>query len=123
MKTREQQATLAVHRARDLLVRQRTMLTNAIRGFAAEFGIVVAQGPWHVASLRERLHVADEEELPATAREIIALLFAQHDDLQRRIAALEKRIIAWHRDSEVSRRLASIAGIGPMNATLICTED
>src|SRR4051812_37497263 len=55
VKTREQQATLAVHRARDLLVRQRTMLTNAIRGFAAEFGIVVAQGPWHVASLCERL--------------------------------------------------------------------
>src|SRR3954470_4493449 len=82
----------------------------------------VAQGPWHVASLRERLQVADEEELPATAREMIALLFAQHDDLERRIAALEKRIMAWHRDSEVSRRLASIPGIGPMNATLIAAS-
>ena len=119
VKTREQQAILAVHRARDLLVRQRTMLLNAIRGFAAEFGIVVAQGSWHVSALRERLRSAEEHELPTAARETIATLFEQLDDLTGRIDALERRILVWHRANEVSRRLATVPGIGPLNATLI----
>ena len=119
IKSPEQQAALAVHRARDLLVRQRTMLTNAVRGFAAEFGIVSAKGAWHVPALRERLHGAEPEELPAAAREVLQVLFGQFDDLDRRIEQLERQIMAWHRESEVSRRLATIPGIGPINATLI----
>lgn len=55
MKSRDQQAALAVHRVRDLLVPQHTMLTNAVRGFAAEFGIVARQGPWHVSVPRQQL--------------------------------------------------------------------
>lgn len=119
IKTPEQQAALAVHRARDLLVRQRTMLTNAVRGFAAEFGIVSARGAWHVPALRERLQEAEPEELPEAAREVLQVLFRQFDDLDRRIERLERQIMAWHRESEVSRRLATIPGIGPINATLI----
>ena len=113
IKSPEQQAAPAVHRARDLLVRQRTMLTNAVRGFAAEFGIVSAKGAWHVPTLRERLHGAEPEELPAAAREVLQVLFRQFDDLDRRIEQLERQIMAWHRESEVSRRLATIPGIGP----------
>ena len=119
VKSREQQAILAVHRARDLLVRQRTMLLNAIRGFAAEFGIVVAQGSWHVSALRERLRSAEDDELPAAARETIATLFEQLDELAGRIDVLERRILVWHRESEVSRRLATAPDIGPLNATPI----
>jgi transposase len=81
VKSRDQQAALAVHRARDLLVRQRTMLTNAIRGFAAEFGIVAQQGPWHVSALRQHLKDIDEETVPAAAGGAISLLFDQFDDL------------------------------------------
>lgn len=95
------------------------MLINAIRGFAAEFGIVVAQGPRHVKKLRETLNVAEEETLPAVGRDTIMILFDQFDDLDRRILSFEKQIMKWHRESEVSRRLATIPGIGPMNATLI----
>lgn len=119
IKSPEQQAALAVHRARDLLVRQRTMLTNAVRGFAAEFGIVSAKGAWHVPALRARLQEAKPEELPEAAREVLRVLFRQLDDLDRRIERLERQIMAWHRESEVSRRLATIPGIGPINATLI----
>ena len=119
IKSPEQRAALAVHRARDLLVRQRTMLTNAVRGFAAEFGIVSAKGSWHVPALRARLQEAEPEELPDAARGVLQVLFRQFDDLDRRIEQLERQIMAWHRESEVSRRLATIPGIGPINATLI----
>ena len=119
VKSRDQQAALAVHRARDLLVRQRTMLTNAIRGFAAEFGIVARQGPWHVSALRDHLKDIDEDTVPAAAGGAMALLFDQFDDLGERIDELEQRILAWHRASDVSRRLATVPGIGPLNATLI----
>jgi transposase len=119
IKTREQQASLALHRARDLLVRQRTMLTNMIRGTAAEFGIVVPTGSQRVSGLHEALQSAEQNVLPDEARGTVQLLFAQFDDLGRRIETLEQRIIAWHRANDVSRRLASIPGIGPMNATLL----
>lgn len=94
IKTREQQAVLEVHRARDLLVRQRTMTTNAIRGFAAEFRIVVAKGGWHMSALRERLHAAAEDELPDAARDATTILFSHYDDLDRRVETLEKQIMA-----------------------------
>lgn len=119
IKTREQQASLALHRARDLLVRQRTMLTNMIRGTAAEFGVVVATGVQRVRVLREALQSAEQDVLPNEARDTVQLLFAQFDDLGRKIEILEQRIMAWHRANAVSRRLASIPGIGPMNATLL----
>jgi transposase len=119
IKTRKQQASLALHRARDLLVRQRTMLTNMIRGTAAEFGIVVPTGSQRVGGLREALQSAELNVLPDEARGTVQLLFAQLDDLGQRIETLEQRILAWHRANDVSRRLASIPGIGPMNATLL----
>lgn len=116
---REQQAALAVHRARDLLVRQRTMLTNAIRGLAAELGIVARQGPWHVSVLCDHLKDIDEDTVPAAAEGAMLLLFDQFDDLGERINEHEQRILARHRSSDVSRRLETVLGIGPLNATLI----
>lgn len=68
VKSIEQQGALMVHRARDLLVRQRTMLTNALRGFAAEFGLVVGQGAWNITKLRELLHCAAASVFPDIAR-------------------------------------------------------
>jgi transposase len=119
VKTCEQQGSLTLHRARDLLVRQRTMLTNALRGFAAEFGLIVGQGAWNVVKLREVLHTASGDVFPEIARATTQLLFAQLDELGRRIETLEKQIMAWHRASPESRRLATIPGIGPINATLM----
>jgi transposase len=119
VKTCEQQRSLMLHRARDLLIRQRTMLTNALRGFAAEFGLVVGQGAWNIGKLRALLHTADDSIFPEIAQTTTQMLFGQWDELQRKIDTLEKRIMAWHRESPESRRLASIPGIGPINATLM----
>ena len=119
VKSCEQQGSLMLHRARDLLVRQRTMLTNALRGFAAEFGLVVGQGAWNITKLREVLQTVDEVTFPEVARATTQMLFAQWDELERRIETLEKRIMSWHRSNPESRRLATIPGIGPINATLM----
>ncbi len=117
VKTEEQQAALVMHRARDLLVRQRTQLANAIRGHLAEFGIVEAQGIWKLGRLRA--HLAEEEAaVPEAAREVL-LLAGQFDEVERRISEIDARILAWHKASPMSRRLATIPGIGPLIATAI----
>jgi len=110
VKGEAQQAALMLHRVRDLLVRQRTQLINAIRGHLAEFGIVEAQGPWNVARLLAGMEEA--AGLPDLARELVRVLAGQLDEV-------EARIVAWHKADAVSRRLATIPGIGPLAATAI----
>ena len=105
-----------LHRVRDLLVRQRTQLINAIRGHLAEFGVVEAQGPWNVARLLARMEAAD---LPALGRELVRVLAGQLEELEKRVAELDARILARHKADAVSRRLATIPGIGPLAATAI----
>ena len=120
VKSRDSQAALMLHGARDLPVRQRTMLSNAIRGHAAEFGLCAAKGPGNVTELLER--IAADEGLPALARGILALLGEQLAALQERIAALDRRLLAWHRASELSRRLATIPGVGPIAASALAMK-
>ena len=119
IKTREQQAVLALHRARSLLVRQRTATINALRGLMTEFGVVAARGTRRINDLNDKMGKLSAEALPDEAREALACLFNQIDDLGLRIHAMEKRIIAWHRTSEVSQRLASAPGVGPITATAL----
>jgi len=117
VKGEAQQAALMLHRVRDLLVRQRTQLINAIRGHLAEFGIVEAQGPWNVARLLAGMEEA--AGLPDLARELVRVLAGQLDEVEGRIEEVEARIVAWHKADAVSRRLATIPGIGPLAATAI----
>jgi transposase len=117
VKTEEQQAALVMHRARDLLVRQRTQLANAIRGHLAEFGVIEAQGIWKLGRLRA--HLVEEAAVPEVAREVLLLLAGQFDEAERRISEIDARILAWHKASPVSRRLATIPGIGPLIASAI----
>ena len=129
IKSVEQQSVLVVHRARDLLVRQRTMLINALRGHMAEFGIAEAQGRAGVKRLPALRTtsgggvaiVEDEADhrLVALARRVLASLVEQLAALKREIAVLEREIMAWHGQSEVSQRLATIPGIGPITASAI----
>jgi transposase len=97
---------------RDLLVKQRTMLINAIRGHAAEFGVTVAKGPKQVIELLQRL--ATEEGVPALAREMVSMLASQLDGLDIKLKAIEARLMAWHRQDQTSQLLATIPGIGPI---------
>src|SRR6266403_381686 len=110
--TVEQQAALTMLGVRDLLVKQRTMLINAIRGHAAEFGLTAAKGPQQVVELLRR--VATGEGVPALAREMIALLAGQLEALNAKLKAIEARLMAWHRQDQTSQCLATIPGIGPI---------
>lgn len=119
VKTREQQSVLALHRVRSLLVRQRTASINAVRGLLGEFGLVVAKGSSRVVELHRRMEEMEPDLLPDEAREAIEALFVHIDALQEQLQNVEGRIVAWHKSSEESRRLASAPGVGPITASAI----
>ena len=118
VKTTDQQAVLMLHKVHKLLVRQRTMVINAIRGHLAEFGIVRARGRGGLKAAIEALHEA-QDGLPELARVALHGLVDQLRIVRAEIAKVEKRIVAWHRGNDVSRRLATIPGIGPITASAI----
>ncbi len=119
IKSATQQASLLHHRARELLVRERTMLINALRGHLAEFGIIAPAGRHRVPDLLNMLQDASDEELPALAREALRSLIAELHGLETRIEATEGVIVREHKANPVSRRLATIPGIGPITASAI----
>ena len=119
VKSAEQQAALLLHRSRDLLVRQRTMLANAIRGHFAEFGIIAPQGIRRIGELAAFLIDDSTANLPAMVRQTLATLIGQLHALGEQIAGLEARIVAAHRQNDASRRLASIPGVGPITASAL----
>ena len=118
LKTAEQQAVLMLHRSRELLIRQRTMLINALRGHLAEFGIVMRQGAVGVAGL---IAVVEDRDgaIEPMAHEALLPLVAQLHEMQGRIAHLDRRILDWHPSNAASRRLATIPGVGPITASAI----
>lgn len=107
------QASLMVLRARELLVGQRTQLVNALRGHAAEFGLVAGRGIGRVEALLEAVEAAD---LPAPAPLVFRQLADRLTALEEGIAALEEQMLVQHRQSEASQRLAQVPGIGPVTA-------
>jgi transposase len=119
VKSAEAQAMVVLHRTRELLVRQRTMLICALRSHLAEFGIVAAQGKGGFAQLRESLDGASADAVPEPALEALKLIAAQIDDAGEKIEAIEKTIVARHRACAASRRLATIPGIGPIIASAL----
>ena len=119
VKTAEQQSALMMHRARDLLIRQRTMLVNALRGHLAEFGLIEAQGLHKVTRLIAIVMDETDGRVPDIARQVLKVIVNQIEDTQTRIAGLETQVIAWHKSNPVSQRLATIPGIGPIIATAI----
>jgi transposase len=119
VKGEEQQGVLVLHRTRELLIRQRTMLINALRSHLAEFGIIVAQGRAGVSTLVTLVEDEERELLPAIAREALLAVVDQLRDAHERVAAIERKILVWHRSNEQSRRLETIPGVGPITASAI----
>ena len=119
VKSADQQAVLTLHRARELLVRQRTMLINSLRGLCGEFGIVAARGAGNAGRLIESIEDGDDPRVPDLAREALKPLVAQVRATQAHIDRLEKTLKAWHRSSEASRRLEAIPGVGVITATAL----
>ena len=118
VKTVEQQSILMVHRARSLLVRQRTMLANALRAHLAELGLVANPGIANLAKLAQQA-LSDENGLPSSARTTLEALVRQIMALSEEITALDRKLLAWHAENEASRRLAAIPGVGIVTATAI----
>ena len=116
-KTADQQAALMLIELRDRLIRTRTQLANAIRGYATEFGVTAATGLAHLGPLLERIQ--SEAGLPDLAKELFALQAAEYEQLQLRIDDVETKLKAWHRTNECSRRLAQIPGVGPIRAAML----
>jgi transposase len=117
VKTSEQQAALMLVGLRDRLIRQRTQLANAIRGYAAEFGLIAAKGMCRVESLLERIKA--DETVPTLARELFEIHAREYTQLQAQLEEVEDRLMAWHRTNECSRRLARIPGVGPIGASML----
>jgi transposase len=121
-KSEQQQSGLMLHRSRQLLVRQRTMLSNAIRGHMAELGIISAKGRNGTAELLKVIVNAEDDRIPAIARFSLDVLARQYATITGEIGTIEKRIHAWHRSCEESRRLEEIPGVGPIVATAMIAE-
>jgi transposase len=119
IKNVEQQAILALHRARQGFVKARTAQGNQIRGMLAEFGLIIPKG---LAFVRERVPLLLDEagdELPGAFRMLILRLLEQLKDLDRQVGELEFQIKAWHRSNALSKRLEKIPGIGPITASAL----
>jgi transposase len=117
VKTAEQQAALMLAGLREQMVARRTQLSNMIRGYAAEFGFAVAKGLDKIEPLLA--DIAQDESVPALARESFAIQGREYAQLQGELKAIEARLRAWHRGNADSRRLAKIPGVGPVGATAL----
>jgi transposase len=118
-KTPEQQSCLMLHRTRHLFIRQQTSVINAIRAHLAEFGIVAPVGRHGVEALLEVVADVSDNRVPEVARACLAALGAQLRRFKEQILEFDRRIMAWHRSNETSRRLDAIPGIGPALATAL----
>ena len=119
IKTEEQQAVLTIHRTRDLLMRQRTMLINAFRAHIAEYGQVARLGRLGVDALLEMVETNQAAFVPRAARGALKVLAAQIRLLERKAKALEAKIVSWHRSNPRSLRLATIPGVGVLTASAL----
>lgn len=119
VKNVEQQAVLALHRVRQGFVRARTAQANQIRGLLGEFGLIVPQGIGHIATRVPELIEDGANELPGAFRLLIQRLLDHLKELDRQVEELEEKIHAWHRSSDLSRKLAMVPGIGPITASAL----
>lgn len=117
VKSAEQQAALMLIGVRNRLIRNRTQLANAIRGYAAEFGLTAAKGKAHLVPLIERIQA--DESLPDLAKELFAMQASEYMQLQAQIDEVDTKLMAWQRADECSQRLVKIPGVGPIGAALL----
>ena len=119
IKSEDQQAVLMMHRARQLLIRQRTMIVNALRAHIAELGMVSRQGIAGANQLIELVECEDDESIPVVARTALKPLVRQLRTVQQEVDHLQDAILDWHKQSDLSKRLETIPGIGPITASAL----
>jgi transposase len=118
IKSADAQSVLMLHRARHLLVRQRTAQFSAMRAHLAEYGVIAPKASAHVRDLIEALS-ADTTPIPILARQALVLIADMIEGLSQQIRAIEIELMAWHRSTAPSRRLETIPGIGFIAATAL----
>jgi transposase len=119
VKNAEQQAVLALHRVRQSFIKARTAQANQIRGLVGEFGLIVPQG---IANIGKRIPELIEDasnELPGSFRLLVNRLLSHLKELDHQVGELEARIKIWHKESELSRKLEKVPGIGPITASAL----
>jgi transposase len=117
VKSPEQQAALSMHRTRDLLVKQRTQLVNAIRGQLAEFGIAIPKGLERALLFARTVADGEAPDIPSEAVKVVLALSRQALETHAKVRELERDTLRWHRGNELSQRLATIPGVGPVGAS------
>ena len=122
IKTVDQQSVLMLHRTRHLFIRQRTTLINALRGHLAEFGIVAGVGRNGLEKLLKLIENGGDARVPPAARDCLLVLRDQLEMVKRQILDADRRVLAWHRMSEVSQRLDDIPGVGPLIASALAAS-
>jgi transposase len=120
VKSEQQQSALMLHRTRELLVRQKGAMANALRAQLAEFGIIAAQGRTGLTELATLIR--GSSAVPSLARKALALIVGQLQELSNQIRAVEIEILRWHKANAVSRRLESIPGVGPIIASAVAAS-
>ncbi|SFQ67657.1 Transposase [Variovorax sp. OK605] len=119
IKNVEQQAVLALHRVRQGFVKARTAQANQIRGLLGEFGLIIPQGLGYIAARVPELIEDASSDLPGRFRMLVQRLLDHLKELDRQVDEIEAQIQAWHRNSELSTRLAQVPGIGPITASAL----
>jgi transposase len=119
VKSRDQQAALALHRTRDLLVKERTQLVNMMRGLLAEFGIDIPRGLERAVTMARRITEGEILNVPHEASTALAELCGQALAAHERVRVIDRAMLASYRANDVAVRLATIPGIGPIGASAL----
>ena len=119
IKTVEQQSGLVLHRTRTLLIKHRTRIGNTIRAHLAEFGVTESIGREGLYRLINMIVADEDERITQVTRQAMMPLVEQYRLLQGQILDLDRQVMAWHRSSEMSKRLATIPGVGPLTASAL----
>lgn len=119
IKSSEQLAVLALHRARQGFVKARTAQANQIRGLLAEYGLIIPQGITHIGQRVPEFLEDSENGLPGTFRHLLMRLHEHLKELNKQVNELEEAIVRWHRDSVASQTLAQLPGIGPITTSAL----
>lgn len=122
VKSPEQQAALALHRSRALLVKQRTQLINMIRGLLAEFGIDIPRGLERALLMARRVAAGETPDVPDEAITSVTMLCRQALEAHEHLRSIDQAMLAFHRTNDVARRLATIPGIGPVGASALAAS-
>jgi transposase len=119
IKNEEQQAILSLHRARESFVKARTAQANQIRGLLGEYGIVMPQGIRNIYATLPEIIADPAYELPSLFRNLLQRLLSHLLELKREADEIERQILAWHKASYESSKIAEIPGVGPLTASAI----